>query len=87
MKSNEMPVSLEMMSCPFCGSDMKHIESLAKSFNPPRLYHEWHHDLDNDCYIRRRSGKIVCWSTDDLSASQKDRDAWNTRTTSDKAET
>jgi len=36
--------------CAFCGGDMLHIESLAKSFTPARVYHEYHHP-DNECVL------------------------------------
>lgn len=29
--------------CPFCGDRLVHVESWARSFDPPRLYHEYHH--------------------------------------------
>lgn len=68
-----------LVDCPFCGSEIDHVESLAKSFSPPRVYHEWHHRQQNDCYLLKRMGRVVCSSTDDLALSEKQRRAWNTR--------
>lgn len=33
-----------LLGCPFCGEQLRHVESWARSFDPPRLYHEYHHD-------------------------------------------
>lgn len=67
--------------CPFCGSEIRHVESWAKSFNPPRLWHEWHHDDDNDgCWIRARAGgKIVGNATDNPADQERAIRRWNTR--------
>jgi hypothetical protein len=71
---------IEMKPCPFCGSEIKHVESWAKSFNPPRLYREWHHVLNNpeECVIRR-AGAIVANATDDAESQQVVIKRWNTR--------
>lgn len=59
------------LPCPFCGSEIKHIESWARSFDPPRLYHEWHHvEEDNNCWILYSKGKIVA-SANDLKTEQR----------------
>jgi len=58
--------------CPFCGSEIKHVESWAKSFNPPRLWHEWHHvEEGNNCWIVHHRGTIVVGSATDEGASQR----------------
>lgn len=36
--------------CPFCGEVLTKVESWAKSFQPARLYHEYHHP-DNGCIM------------------------------------
>ncbi len=70
---------LEMADCPFCGSAIKHITCLAKSFAPPRVYHEWHHeDFNADCPIRRH-GKIVASASDDAGSQEYEVRSWNTR--------
>lgn len=62
----------QILPCPFCGSEIRHITSLAKSFDPPRLYHEWHHvERDNDCLISRYCSKIVCEATDDVEQQRR----------------
>lgn len=67
--------------CPFCGSEIKHVESWARSFDPPRLYHEWHHVADNEdsCPIRAHIGKIVTSATDDVEMQETRISRWNTR--------
>jgi hypothetical protein len=76
-----MKMTEELKRCPFCGSEIRHVESLAKSFDPPRLYHEWHHVLDNadDCPIRRHVGLIVASATDDEKMQGEAVRRWNTR--------
>lgn len=70
----------KLKPCPFCGSQIKHVESWAKSFNPPRLWHEWHHDDDNlECPVRRSIGKIVCNATDDVITQANVVRRWNAR--------
>ena len=65
--------------CPFCGSEIVHVESWAKSFDPPRLYHEWHHaDQDRDCVIFRQ-GQIVAKATDDPKQQEAAIRLWNRR--------
>jgi hypothetical protein len=69
-------IDYQLKPCPFCGSPIDHVESLAKSFDPPRLYHEWHHRDDN------------CWLTDKIVAISNDKEEnqirvmarWNQRT-------
>lgn len=64
--------------CPFCGSEIRHVESWAKSFDPPRLYHEWHHvDDDGDCQIVGRYGRIVASATDDPEMQERTILRWN----------
>lgn len=65
--------------CPFCGSEILHVESWAKSFDPPRLYHEWRHIDDNDdCWISRRH-KMVGHATDDPGQQERAIRIWNRR--------
>lgn len=70
-----------MAPCPFCGSEIRHIESWAKSFDPPRLYHEWHHIEDNaECWIVARLRiKIVGSATDDPETQLRALNGWNGR--------
>ena len=69
-----------MRDCPFCGSEIQHTESWAKSFSPPRLYHEWHHVEDNeDCWIVRHRGKIVGSATETGESQKAALDLWNRR--------
>jgi hypothetical protein len=67
-----------MAPCPFCGSEIRHVESWAKSFDPPRLYHEWQHidDNVNECWVRRHR-KIVGSATDDPATHKAALDLWN----------
>lgn len=59
-----------MRPCPFCGSEVLHVESWARSFKPPRLYHEWHHlDQDVACWAFRNRGTII-ESADETGDSQ-----------------
>lgn len=60
--------------CPFCGVQLERIESLAKSFNPPRVYTEYHH-RNAKCLI----GKTH-WGFDDTEFGlQEFKNEWNTR--------
>jgi len=36
-------IAKALLPCPFCGARILHVESWARSFDPPRLYHEYHH--------------------------------------------
>lgn len=64
----------KLLPCPFCGGELRLIESWARSFHPPRLYREVHHDNEH-CPISKR---IVCTApnTDSLEDFVK---VWNTR--------
>lgn len=65
--------------CPFCGSEIRHIESLARSFDPPRIYHEWQHIEDSDaCWIGRQR-KIVGSAGDDPKEQERVIRRWNNR--------
>lgn len=70
------PITVTLRECPFCGVNLRHVESWACSFTPPRLYHEYHHDNKN-CHIGKRS-----WGFDEKPESrQAFADRWNARTT------
>lgn len=69
-----------MRACPFCGSEIQHIESWAKSFDPPRLYHEWRHiDDSEDCWVVRHRGKIVGSATEKPDSQLAALNRWNSR--------
>lgn len=69
-----------MAPCPFCDSEIRHIESLAKSFDPPRVYHEWHHiDANKDCWIFAQGGKIVGMADETGEAQLRALNRWNRR--------
>ncbi len=77
----ERDAKMMLEPCPFCASQIRHVESWAKSFDPPRLYHEWHHDGDSlECPIRGQR-KIVCCATDDPDMQAAVIRRWNTRAT------
>lgn len=40
----------KLSPCPFCGADIVHVESLARSFDPPRVYHEYRHP-ESECFL------------------------------------
>ena len=63
-----------MLPCPFCSEKLSIIESVARSFDPPRIYKEIHHPK-NDCYI---SGRLA-YPGDDAAALLKWINAWNRR--------
>jgi hypothetical protein len=66
--------------CPFCGSEIRHIESMALSFDPPRAYHEWHHvEEGNNCWIVHHRGTIVASATDLVSSQRAAVLRWNRR--------
>lgn len=73
-----MSTEANLLPCPFCGSPVKHIESIARSFNPNRVYHEWHHEFDNDCLLRKK-GKVLEYATDDEAMQARFCAAWNRR--------
>lgn len=33
----------ELLPCPFCAGEVSRIESMARAFQPARLFHEYHH--------------------------------------------
>jgi hypothetical protein len=33
----------KLLPCPWCQEDLDHVETWARSFDPPRAYHEYHH--------------------------------------------
>ena len=57
-KPTEPLVEQRLKSCPFCGVGIKRIESWAKAFQPNRLFHEYHHIPESECFMR----KSVVWS-------------------------
>lgn len=69
-----------MFGCPFCGSEIRHIESLAKSFNLPKVYHEWHHiDPGENCWIVHYRGRIVGSANDSPEMQLAALNLWNSR--------
>ena len=38
--------------CPWCNAELVHIESCAKTYDPTRLYHEYHHP-DQPCVLAK----------------------------------
>jgi hypothetical protein len=66
----------ELLPCPFCSAEIPHTESWARSFQPPKLYHEYRHP-SNDCVALH--GQM--WQfTDDAEPRQAFIAAWNRRT-------
>lgn len=66
----------KLLVCPFCGSEIKHVESWARSFNPARMYHEYHHP-NNGCLLSRPA--IIAACSDDPLQRQNFITEWNTR--------
>lgn len=74
-----MGVNLEAAPCPFCGSRLIHIGSWARSFDPPRLYHEWKHP-PIVCYLNHHGGDVPLFcASDDVSEQIFRLERWNTR--------
>lgn len=65
--------------CPFCGSQIKHVESWAKSFNPPRLWHEWHHVENSNCWIKNRGAGPILFSDEKPASIKYAVETWNSR--------
>lgn len=64
--------------CPFCGGVLAHIESVARSFDPPRIYHEFVHP-DVPCHYLPKKR----WTfTDDATARSEFVASWNMRSES-----
>lgn len=64
----------ELLGCPFCACEIKHVESMAKSFDPPRAYHEYQHPR-NGCVLDGEA-----WGfTDDPAPRQAFIERWNRR--------
>lgn len=68
-------MSADLKPCPFCEAAIKHIESPAKSFNPPRIFHEYHHPRSECMFF---DGIIASFS-DDPVPRLKWIEAWNRR--------
>ncbi|MBO0358644.1 Lar family restriction alleviation protein [Hymenobacter sp. BT186] len=65
----------ELLPCPFCGGELRWLDSWARSFNPPRKYLEIHHDSE-DCFIR----KGIIFSSDEKREKLPEFiRKWNTR--------
>ena len=74
-----------LKACPFCGGELRYVESWALSFSPNKLYHEYHHP-ENDCVLKKSrqsfqedgDGKrrewIEDWNT--RAADPRGDDAW-----------
>lgn len=69
----------EMAPCPFCGMHLMHKPSWAMSFQPNRLYHEYHHPTAN-CILGGRN-----WTFSDTGhageAMDEFSEQWNRRAT------
>lgn len=63
--------------CPFCGGWINRIESMARSFSPPRKYIELHHHHVPGCIFSR---KVWCFQ-DNKDALAEFVTTWNTRPT------
>jgi hypothetical protein len=74
-----MGINMDAEPCPFCGTRLKHIGSWARSFDPPRLYHEWLH-APVICQMNPSGGdKPILTATDDPETQFKALALWNTR--------
>lgn len=74
-----MGIDLDARPCPFCGQRLRHIGSWAMSFEPPRLYHEWHH-APVGCYLDPDGrGKIMFSSSEKVEDQIHMIDLWNGR--------
>ena len=74
-----MGINLDVLPCPFCGNQLKHIGSWAKSFDPPRLYHEWLHP-PVVCQINFHGGEVpILSATDNADMQIAVLERWNTR--------
>jgi hypothetical protein len=63
-----------ILPCPFCGGVLVHVESVARSFTPHRIYHEIKHP-PNACLLTHWR-----WSfTDDPAPRLKWVEQWNRR--------
>jgi hypothetical protein len=59
-KTNATPATPDGLSpCPFCGCMLRHVETWARSFEPPRLYHGYQHE-NNGCILSSKG-----WYFDD----------------------
>lgn len=63
--------------CPFCGADIVHVESLARSFDPPRIYHEYWHPK-SECFLGG-DRRFLASFTDDLKPRLQFISTWNQR--------
>lgn len=65
--------------CPFCQAEIRHIESVARSFDPNRTYHEWHHPR-NDCFIAERFSCSLLNADEKPESTLRALAKWNART-------
>jgi hypothetical protein len=76
-----LPVALDptlAKPCPFCNADIVRVETIAKSFAPPRVYVEWHH-APGFCWLTLHKGRIMMTASDSLPAQRIAIDLWNER--------
>ena len=75
--------------CPWCNAELVHIESCAKTYDPTRLYHEYHHP-DQPCVLAkswwyfdetmdRRGPFLSLWNTRPPNPLQAEVDALRAR--------
>lgn len=74
-------MSDELKPCPYCGSSLNHVESLARSLDPPRVYHEYHHPKNGCFMVTGNRHAIVANFTDDPTPRLQFIDTWNRRAT------
>lgn len=76
-KGNDMDE--ELKPCAFCNASLKHVESLAKSFDPPRVYHQYEHPQNGCIVTTGERHYIIATFTDDPEPRLKFIQDWNRR--------